>query len=312
MTDPTRDLIRRLRDDLVDTFSEEWGIKTPMPHRIGLLADADAFLAAHSDPLAESPAEEMITMPRSVWELFQRHFNSSVPERYCPTHGQQPSNAWGCPECVRELRQQAAHPGPDAFFQLVTTHEEEWYPAFAEWLERNMPEGTVIGDPLWWASKIADYLARYGHRPAPESTGAAKRIQRYIEERRKMLGIDQHCIHALNAGCDNAAALTTSDLLELIALARWGYQPPQPIPLSERLPLPEECDAQGRCWLGYRERTVDAVIFGETLEKFGPTYPAEWVFNKMPVNPEEWSEPPVIWLPAHALPLPTVQPQSAK
>jgi hypothetical protein len=25
----------------------------------------------------------------------------------CPTHGQQPTNAWGCPECVRELRQEA-------------------------------------------------------------------------------------------------------------------------------------------------------------------------------------------------------------
>jgi hypothetical protein len=24
--------------------------------------------------------------------------------RWCPTHGQQPRNAWGCPECVRELR----------------------------------------------------------------------------------------------------------------------------------------------------------------------------------------------------------------
>lgn len=43
--------------------------------------------------------------------------------------------------------------------------EELWYPGFADWLEREMPEGTVIGDPLWWASKIADYIARYG-RPA--------------------------------------------------------------------------------------------------------------------------------------------------
>ena len=25
---------------------------------------------------------------------------------HCPTHGQQPDNAWGCPECVRELRQE--------------------------------------------------------------------------------------------------------------------------------------------------------------------------------------------------------------
>jgi hypothetical protein len=28
--------------------------------------------------------------------------------RYCPAHGQQPPNAWGCPECVRELRGELA------------------------------------------------------------------------------------------------------------------------------------------------------------------------------------------------------------
>jgi hypothetical protein len=28
--------------------------------------------------------------------------------RNCPTHGQQSPNGWGCPECVRELRQEAA------------------------------------------------------------------------------------------------------------------------------------------------------------------------------------------------------------
>jgi hypothetical protein len=28
--------------------------------------------------------------------------------RRCPTHGQQPPNAWGCPECVRELRGELA------------------------------------------------------------------------------------------------------------------------------------------------------------------------------------------------------------
>ena len=35
---------------------------------------------------------------------------------------------------------------------------DKWYPDFADWLEREMPEGTVIGDPLWWASKIADRI----------------------------------------------------------------------------------------------------------------------------------------------------------
>ena len=32
------------------------------------------------------------------------------------------------------------------------------------------------------------------------------------------------------------------------ALARWGNSVPQPIPVSERLPGPEDCDAEGRCW----------------------------------------------------------------
>lgn len=34
-------------------------------------------------------------------------------------------------------------------------------------------------------------------------------------------------------------------------LARWGHQPPQPIPLSDRQPGPEDCDAEGRCWWGH-------------------------------------------------------------
>ena len=28
--------------------------------------------------------------------------------RHCPTHGQQGPEAWGCPECVRELREELA------------------------------------------------------------------------------------------------------------------------------------------------------------------------------------------------------------
>jgi hypothetical protein len=40
----------------------------------------------------------------------------------------------------------------------LITGVDQWYPDFADWLEREMPEGTVIGDPLWWASKIADRI----------------------------------------------------------------------------------------------------------------------------------------------------------
>ena len=39
--------------------------------------------------------------------------------RHCPTHGQQPPNTWGCPECVRELRQDLG----DAQGQLATARE---------------------------------------------------------------------------------------------------------------------------------------------------------------------------------------------
>ena len=32
-------------------------------------------------------------------------------------------------------------------------------------------------------------------------------------------------------------------------LARWGRPAGEPVPMSERLPGPEDCDARGRCWL---------------------------------------------------------------
>ena len=32
-------------------------------------------------------------------------------------------------------------------------------------------------------------------------------------------------------------------------LAKWGHPTPQPVAVSERLPGPEDCDEQGRCWM---------------------------------------------------------------
>jgi hypothetical protein len=34
------------------------------------------------------------------------------------------------------------------------------------------------------------------------------------------------------------------------ALARWGRRAIEPVPVDERLPGPEDCDAEGRCWVG--------------------------------------------------------------
>lgn len=68
------------------------------------------------------------------------------------------------------------------------------------------------------------------------------------------------------------------------ALELWGHQPPQPIPLSERLPGPEEVTDKSECWYWH---------------------PVEECWEMVPVvtgTLEEWSH----WLPAHALPLPSV------
>jgi hypothetical protein len=60
-------------------------------------------------------------------------------------------------------------------------------------------------------------------------------------------------------------------------------QPEQPVAVSERLPGPEDCDAEGRCWW-YGE---GGDMVGWTLDAEGPSYyRAKY------------------WLPAHALPVP--------
>ena len=42
------------------------------------------------------------------------------------------------------------------------------HPAFAAWLAREMPPGTIIGDPYWWAPRIARRAADLlEHHPVP-------------------------------------------------------------------------------------------------------------------------------------------------
>jgi hypothetical protein len=78
-------------------------------------------------------------------------------------------------------------------------------------------------------------------------------------------------------------------------LAHWGRPTIAPIPVSERLPGAEDCDAEGRCWFG-----MWSEIDGELT--------ADWI-----LEPPEYHDPAdgrwgdqrnVAWLPFHALPLP--------
>jgi len=62
-------------------------------------------------------------------------------------------------------------------------------------------------------------------------------------------------------------------------LARWGRPTLQPVPVSERLPKPEDCDAEGECYW------------------FDPKGSGAWYKDTYQGNYSHW-------LPAHALPVP--------
>ena len=70
-------------------------------------------------------------------------------------------------------------------------------------------------------------------------------------------------------------------------LARWGQPAVTPIPVSERLPGPEDCDADGRCWLLYRSASM----------KMTPVW-------SLVQSRSIFDGPYTHWLPANDLPVP--------
>jgi len=81
----------------------------------------------------------------------------------------------------------------DALMQSVETtppaDERAELESFTEWLCREMPPDTVIGDPKWWAPRIARALRR--------SDGA--RIAELEREREIARGVEQTAVDRLNA-----------------------------------------------------------------------------------------------------------------
>ena len=80
------------------------------------------------------------------------------------------------------------------------------------------------------------------------------------------------------------------DLISAIeyAIARWGRPTLQPVAVSERLPRPEDCDEQGRCW-----------VFDDQLGL------PSWTLIKVQ---GESLDSDMHWLPANALPAPEAKP----
>lgn len=88
-------------------------------------------------------------------------------------------------------------------------------------------------------------------------------------------------------GCDSLQMVVDN---ARAVLARWGNPAPQPVAISKRLPGPEDCDVEGRCWFG-RSESED--------------WSADWTLT-IPEAVAEFCEfsPRTVWLPFHALPLP--------
>lgn len=64
----------------------------------------------------------------------------------------------------------------------------------------------------------------------------------------------------------------------------------KPVPVSERLPGPEDCDAEGRCWCGTPS----------FVNSYAVTQSAQWRLSA----PDDRFGSELFWLPARALPLP--------
>ena len=75
-------------------------------------------------------------------------------------------------------------------------------------------------------------------------------------------------------------------------LSRWGRPTPQPVAASERLPEPEDCDAEGRCWGWWTDP------MSEYWEYVGVSAPIEPYGSYIPRAGHTH------WLPANALPPP--------
>ncbi len=78
-------------------------------------------------------------------------------------------------------------------------------------------------------------------------------------------------------------------------LARWGRSAIEPVPVAERLPRPEDCDAEGQCWWWHPDHKDEEFGDGWILLK------SEWAWGR---HDADHSLIYTHWLPHHALPVP--------
>ena len=109
------------------------------------------------DTLIHRPEWHAPKVFRAASDAIGRWGRQPARLRNCPTHGQQPPEAWGCPDCVRELREELAaslHPTPAVEGEVAE---------LVKWLRRRAAEVqaencTTIYSPH--LRRVADLLAQ--------------------------------------------------------------------------------------------------------------------------------------------------------
>lgn len=112
-------------------------------------------------------------------------------------------------------------------------------------------------------------LDSYGHQPASPAEGEVRELMTLLRAEASDDEIEDHLLWMTSTNARRAA-----ELLE--------QHHPAPVPVSERLPGPEDCDAEHYCW---RWNTIGRL----------------WA--KQPMA-RRWYDFESHWLPAYALPLP--------
>ena len=143
-----------------------------------------------------------------------------------------------------------------------------------EWIAEVWHEGTpvqVSASDLHLASKAAEWGARYGHQPAPAAEGEVGELVEFL----RIYG-DEVMDEYGDVG-EHDQLTRAAELLERQAA-------PVPIPVSERLPGAEDCDAEGRCWLHLPDMGTEPL----------------WRLTDPSLRSRYHSH----WLPASSLPLP--------
>ena len=139
-----------------------------------------------------------------------------------------------------------------------------------------------------------EVLHRWGRptpQPVAEGPADGEVAAALIELRSTVMGLDQMKMYVAAQRVKRAAELLQRQHPQPVAVSKrldWrrpnALPTPQPVAASERLPGPEDCDEQGRCW-----------VFDDQLGL------PSWTLIRVQGGS---LAPDMYWLPAHALPTP--------